>query len=216
MTRILALGDSYTVGEGVGAGESFVEVMAAGRWLLVAGRWSPAAEQQSAASRRPPTASSQQPATVDCRATTGWTTGELLDAIRADPPAGPYDLVTLLIGVNNQYRGQPIGQYRSELRELLQLAIGFAGGEPDRVLLISIPDWGVTPFAEGRDRAAIAAEIDACNEVALAEARAHGTRWADVTGDSREHPGDLVADGLHPSAAAYRRWAGIVTSALHP
>jgi lysophospholipase L1-like esterase len=194
VTRILALGDSYTVGEGVGAGESFVEVMVDGQRSTV----------------------NSQRSTVDCRATTGWTTGELLGGIRADPPVGPYDLVTLLIGVNNQYRGLPIEQYRSELRELLHLAIRFAGGDPERVLLISIPDWGVTPFAEGRDRAAIAADIDAYNSVALAEARAHGTRWADITGDSRAHPDDLVADGLHPSAAAYRRWARIVASALQP
>lgn len=199
MTRYLALGDSYTAGEGVGEGESFPE-------LMVNGQRSTADGQQSAVDRRP--------STVDRIARTGWTTGELLSAIREAPPDGDYDLVSLLIGVNNQYRGLSIEAYRADLKALLQLAIDSAGGDPAHVVVLSIPDWGVTPFAEGRDRARIASEIDAFNRVAESEAHERGAIWVDVTADSRAHPRDLVADGLHPSAAAYQRWAELVLDAI--
>ncbi len=191
--RYLALGDSYTVGEGTGKGESFPALVDR-LWSTVNGRRS----------------------TVDLLAATGWTTGDLLAAIHSAPPAGTYDLVTLCIGVNNQYRGLPVGQFRAEFGELLDLAIRYAGGEPDRVLALSIPDWGVTPFAEGRDRTVIAGEIDLFNREAASAARARGAGWLDVTGDSRAHPADVVGDGLHPSAAAYRRWAQLVVQQLQP
>jgi lysophospholipase L1-like esterase len=154
--------------------------------------------------------------TRDRIATTGWTTGELLAAIRAAPPTGVYDLVSLCIGVNNQYRGLPIEEYRREFSELLALAIGFAGGAARQVVVLSIPDWGVTPFAEGRDRAAIGEAIDAFNRAAEAETRRRGAHWVDVTGDSRRHPDDVVEDGLHPSAQAYARWARLVADQLQP
>jgi lysophospholipase L1-like esterase len=199
--RYLALGDSYTAGEGVGADGTF-----------------PARIRVGAARGRPlhaPPLHAPPLHAPDVIARTGWTTGDLLAEVRARAPAGPYDLVTLCIGVNNQYRGEPIERYRAEFRELLTLAIGLGGNFPSHVVVLSIPDWGVTPFAEGRDRAQIAGAIDAFNAVAETAVRRLGAGWVNVTDDSRSHPLDLVADGLHPSAAAYQRWADLVLGAIH-
>jgi lysophospholipase L1-like esterase len=146
-------------------------------------------------------------------ATTGWTTDELGAGIDAVSPSGPYDLVSLCIGVNNQYRGRSVDEYRGEFRALLGRAIGFGGGTPSRVIVLSIPDWGVTPFAEGRDRAAIAREVDAFNAVKREETLGAGARYIDVTPISREaarHAPLIAGDGLHPSGEMYRRWAEIV------
>lgn len=183
----LALGDSYTIGEGVAPGDRWPEQLV--RRLGGAGiRVAP-------------------PRVI---ATTGWTTDELdaaIDAaaLAADPA---FDMVSLLIGVNNQYRGRPLEAYRLEFAALLERAIGFAGGRTARALVLSIPDWGVTPFADGRDRAAIARDIDAFNAAARDEALRAGARWVDVTPISREpHDAWLAADGLHPSAAQYAAWA---------
>jgi len=182
----LALGDSYTIGESVAASERWPVVLAA----RLRGRGREVAEP-------------------DVVARTGWTTGELAAALAATTLRERYDLVTLLIGVNNQFRGLGLGEFRTQLRALLAFAVKRAGGDPGRVVVVSIPDWGVTPFAEGRDRAAIGREIDAFNDVNRAEAARAGARWVDVTGISRAaaHDPSLVApDGLHPSAAMYRRW----------
>ncbi|MCK9519202.1 MAG: SGNH/GDSL hydrolase family protein [Dehalococcoidia bacterium] len=185
--RYLALGDSYTIGEGVEASE----------------RW-PA---QLAAMLRERGAGAGEPEVL---AQTGWTTDELDAAIDAAAPRGPFELVSLLIGVNNQYRGRPVEEYREEFRTLLQRTITFAGGDARRVFVMSIPDWGVTPFAEGRDRKRIAAEIDAFNLVARDEAKAAGVAYIEVTAFTREIGGDesyLVADRLHYSGKAYRVFA---------
>lgn len=186
LVRVLALGDSYTIGEGVAPAERWPEQLAAvlrGGGQVVAG-----------------------PRII---ARTGWTTDELTQAIAASNVAADYDLVSLLIGVNDQYRGRPVSDYPERFRALLRQAIGFAGGRPERVLVLSIPDWGVTPFAADRDRARIAAEIDAYNSVNRAETEAAGGRYVDVTAISREAANDaslLAPDGLHPSAAMYARW----------
>jgi len=124
--------------------------------------------------------------------------------------APPYDLVTLLIGVNNQYRGRPLDEYHAQFHALLQRAIKLAGGNAGHVIVVSIPDWGVTPFAarEGRDASVAAREIDAFNAAACTEAGSVGAHWVDVTTISRA-PGaraELADDGLHPSAAQYARW----------
>jgi hypothetical protein len=117
-------------------------------------------------------------------------------------------MVSLLIGVNNQYRGQELDRYRIELQELLSMARDFAGGEPDRLLVLSIPDWGQSPFAEGRDRQRIAEEINAFNAVGEQEARRSGALWVDITGLSREATAaEFTADGLHYSSMHYRKWA---------
>ena len=118
--------------------------------------------------------------------------------------------MSLLIGVNNQYRGLDADQYRLEFRALLERAIEFARGRPDRVIVLSIPDWGVTPFAEGEDREQVAREIDQFNLINREETERANARYVDVTPISREAATDpsLVADdGLHPSGKMYAAWA---------
>ncbi len=184
--RLLALGDSYTIGEGVEPPE---------RWpsLLV--------ERM-----RGEGVAMADPVIV---ATTGWTTADLLGGIQDARPQGPFDLVTLLIGVNDQYRGLELDGYRERFRDLLERAIGFAGGDLGRTIVVSIPDWGVTPFAAGRDRAGIANEIDAFNDVARGMALDRGVRYVHVTDLSRDAADRTemhASDGLHPSGAQYRTW----------
>ena len=145
-------------------------------------------------------------------ATTGWTTDELWTAMDAAEPLGAWDFVSLLIGVNNQYRGRSVDDYVGEFHRLLRRVIALAGDRVDRVLVLSIPDWGVTPFAfaSGRDREAIAADLDAYNAAARDLCVAHGVAFVDITGISRDRGGTaemLADDGLHPSATQYARWA---------
>lgn len=184
----LALGDSYTIGEGVPA----------------AGRW-PA---QLATALQEAGHVVAEPQII---ATTGWTTDELDAGIDAAAPRGPFDLVSLLIGVNDQYRGRSVDDYRPRFTALLQRALGFAGDRARRVLVLSIPDWGVTPYAiaSGRDRVQIGQELDACNAAAAAICAAYAVTFIDITGLSRELGAEapmLVEDGLHPSAAMYTLW----------
>jgi len=186
-TRVLALGDSYTIGESV----------------AVAERWPN--QLQRALQQR-----GLYVADPEIIAKTGWTTDELSSAIDAAKPKGKYELVTLLIGVNNQYRGRDAEQYRKEFAALLQRAIGFAGGNAKRVVVVSIPDWGVTPFAEGRDRAKIAAEIDRFNAINAEETKRAGAKYADITPISRKNPTLVAPDGLHPSAEMYAQWVTII------
>jgi len=185
--RHLALGDSYTIGEGVPE----------------TARW----PNQLAAQLRADGISIGEPTLI---AHTGWTIAELdiaMDAAALDPP---YDLVTLLIGVNDQYRGGEPEEFRTSLRALLARAITLAGARPERVLLVSTPDWGVAAFAEhdARGASAIGQAIDAFNEVARDESRRAGAGFVDITAVSREprHRAQLVADGLHPDGEQYRAW----------
>lgn len=184
--RFLALGDSYTIGEGVAESERWPVRLAASLARRGVGLAAP-----------------------EIIARTGWTTDELAAGIERAGPAGPYALVTLLIGVNNQYHSRDEVEYRRQFSGLLAQVIGFAGGEPGRVLVLSIPDWGVTPYAAGRDRAAIAAAIDRFNAINREESRRRGARYVDVTPVSREAERDaalLAPDGLHPSGRMYARW----------
>lgn len=210
--RYLALGDSYTIGESVPAAERWPNQLA----QLLRGQGADLANP-------------------DIVARTGWTTDELsaaLDAVERDEavemaagehvprPAPPYQLVTLLIGVNNQYRGRPLDEYRTQLRALLALAMGYAGGQPRRVVMLSIPDWGVTPFAAGmgRDAATVAREIDAYNAAAREVCASAGVAYVDITPLTREageRPELLAGDGLHPSGIDYRRWAQAALPAAH-
>lgn len=188
----LALGDSYTIGEGVAA----------------ASRW-PA---QLAARLRKAGARIAEPRIL---ARTGWTTDELAAALDAAHLAPPWALVTLAIGVNDQYRGRPLAGYGAGFGALLARAIALAGGVAARVLVVSIPDWSVTPFAarSGRDAGTIARAIDAFNAAAAAAAEREGAQRVDVTAISRAPAarGELAADGLHPSAAQYARWVDAIT-----
>jgi lysophospholipase L1-like esterase len=189
----LALGDSYTIGEAVAAHERWPAVLA--QRLRQAG--TPIGEPRIVA-------------------VTGWTTDELAQGMDAAALVPPYDLVTLQIGVNNQYRGRPADDYRAQFAGLLDRAITLAGGRAARVVVASIPDWGVTRFAreQGRDRARIAEALDAYNTIADDACRRAGARFVDITGISRRHPELLADDGLHPSAAQYALWVEAIEPAV--
>lgn len=190
--RFLALGDSYTIGEGVPA---------ATRWPCVV-----------TARLRARGLALEDPRII---AVTGWSTDELAAGIEAAALQPPWDLVTLLIGVNNQYRGRDLDNYDAEFGALLRRAVGLAGGRAGRVVGVSIPDWGVTRFArvEERDGARIGAELDAFNAAARTRVQTAGAHWADVTPVSRRcgEAADMLADdGLHPSAAQYAAWSDVI------
>lgn len=140
-------------------------------------------------------------------AKTGWTTDELMNAIAERNVKDTFDIVTLLVGVNNQYRGRSVEEYKGQFKQLLDTALKFAGGRKERVFVLSIPDWGVTPFAEGRDRKKIAREIDDYNFVNKTESMNAGVKYFDITGISRVNDAMLTApDGLHPSTQQYKKW----------
>lgn len=187
--RYLALGDSYTIGEGVAERESFPHQLL--DFL------------RGEVDFFPPT----------IIAKTGWTTAELMQGIdTAELPCSKFDWVTLLIGVNNQYRNQSVDQYAGEFEQLLERAIQFADNKPQRVVVLSIPDWGVTPFARegGRDLALIAEEIDRFNQVNLDISCQKKVHYLDITSRYREVgglEGYFVEDRLHPSAKIYSHWA---------
>jgi lysophospholipase L1-like esterase len=187
---VLALGDSYTIGEGVAAAQRWPDQLAVKLKL----------------------------GAPEILARTGWTTDELAAAMSTHALRPPYALVTLLIGVNNQYRGRDLANYRDEFTALLDRAIDLAGGKPQHVVVVSIPDWGVTRFgkASGRELGQIAREIDAYNAANAQIAANRGVRYADVTAISRERGADddmLVDDGLHPSAAMYALWLEAIAPA---
>ncbi|MBE2225880.1 MAG: SGNH/GDSL hydrolase family protein [Ignavibacteria bacterium] len=180
----LALGDSYTIGEMVNENERF-----------------PA---QLSAMLNSDSIDIAEPLII---AKTGWTTDELLAEIKEKNVTDTFSIVTLLIGVNNQYRGRDSENYRSELKQLLEIAVKYAGGKNGNVFVLSIPDWGVTPFAEGKERGKIAAEIDEYNRVKKEECEKLGVKFYDITGISRINEADLTAsDGLHPSGKMYKMW----------
>ena len=182
----LALGDSYTIGESVDSSE----------------RWS----HQLADLLRAHDITTE----ITIIARTGWTTQELWEGIQARKISPPYDLVSLLIGVNNQYRGHDINEYREQFVLLLNKAIEYAGGDPCRVIVLSIPDWGVTPFANGHDSGQIARDIDAFNSVNKEETEKVDAYYVDITPISRKALNDsswIALDGLHPSGKMYAEWA---------
>lgn len=187
--RFLALGDSYTIGEGVAE---------SARWPV-----------QLTALLRAEDLALADPEII---ATTGWTTDELQAGIAAAAPTGPFALVSLGIGVNNQYRGRPLDEYGEQFAAVLAQAIDYAGGNPARVIVLSIPDWGLTPYArqQSRDAGVVAREINAFNAEAAGRCGEAGVVFIDITTDSRDQAGDpamLADDGLHPSALMYAHWA---------
>lgn len=185
--RYLALGDSYTIAEGLRPEDSWA-------WQLCE-----LLDAEGFPLERP-----------EMIARTGWTTDELAVAIAVANPTPPFALVSLLTGVNDQYRGRPVADYRDGITALLRRAAALANGDVRRVLVLSIPDWGVTPFAEGRDRRRISREIDAFNSAKREACLALGSRWVDITPLSRllgtRHDG-LAGDGLHYSSAAHGAFA---------
>jgi lysophospholipase L1-like esterase len=194
----LALGDSYTIGEQVPGQENFPNQVT--RLLNLKKH------------------AFQSPEII---AKTGWTTDELQEGIDRAAPLGNYDFVSLLIGVNNQYRGWSPDKYAIEFESLLKQAISFAGNEASRVIVLSIPDWGITPFAEGRDKQQIAREIDVFNAVNKEISLRYQVHYIDITPGTRKAAQDaslLASDGLHPSGKEYSIWAqqvaGIIEASL--
>lgn len=150
-------------------------------------------------------------------ARTGWTTDELMSAIEEEEIVVDYDAVTLLIGVNNQYRERSTENYREEFIYLLEKAIHFAGDKPNHVFVLSIPDWGQTPFAEGRDREKVWKEIDEFNAINKEESEKHLVHYLDITPITRRGllENDLIAgDKLHPSGKMYSEWAALLVDQM--
>lgn len=183
----LALGDSYTIGEQVMLAESFPYQTV--QMLRKAGHAFYAPE---------------------IIAKTGWTTDELSNAIDNTITLNKYDIVSLLIGVNNQYRGRKLPEFKIEFEHLLQKAIQFSGNLPGHVFILSIPDWGITPFAQGKDGEKIAQEIDDFNHVCQSAAAQFNCHFIDITTAQRkegEKSEFLAPDGLHPNSKEYTKWA---------
>jgi len=187
LRHYLALGDSYTIGESVPIVDRY-PVITTG--ILKAGGMSIA-----------------EPEII---ARTGWTTGELQAAINSTSFKFSYDIVTLLIGVNNQYRGSSIDLYRQEFGQNLKNAIQLARGKADHVIVLSIPDYSVTPFGQHADPEKTATELAAFNQVNKEISETLGVNYLDVTSDSKKalnDPSMVAGDGLHYSGKMYRLWA---------
>jgi lysophospholipase L1-like esterase len=192
----LALGDSYTIGEAVPENECWPMQLV--EMLNAAGK--PFSKPQIIA-------------------TTGWTSDELIAAIKIENPQGPFDLVSLLIGVNNQYRGYSKEEYAKEFEDLLNQAIDFAGKITNHVMVVSIPDWGATPFAKNRNREEIATEIDEYNTINREISLQKGVHYVDITPGSRLVLSDVslvTSDELHPSGKEYRKWTEEIYKILAP
>lgn len=179
----LALGDSYTIGEAVDE----------------EGRWPNQLASRIKTSN----------INVQIVATTGWTTNELAEGIAQANITETFDLVSLLIGVNNQYRGLSIQDFEIELRELCMAAIDFSKNGSSNVIILSIPDWSAFPFAEGRDINKISKEIDAFNKVVQKMAYEFNLKFFDITDISRQASSNkslIAEDLLHPSKEMYKLW----------
>jgi lysophospholipase L1-like esterase len=190
----LALGDSYTIGE---------SEQPAARYPVQAAEMLRAANFMVG-----------EPEII---AVTGWTTADLLNAVKHHPVGAGYGLVTLLIGVNNQYRQESPDMYRKEFTELLQKSLAYAKGNSSSVFVLSIPDYGVTPFAAGSDREAISLGIDEFNAINRQVSESYGVSYINVTEESRKAAGDgslLARDGLHYAGKEYRIWAALLANAI--
>ena len=192
--RFLALGDSYTIGESVTPSE---------RWPM-----------QLAAKLRGDGIDLSDPVII---ARTGWTTGDLLAGMDQAKLTGKFDLVMLLIGVNNQFQGRSEEEYRQQFSELLNRAVVLGGGKAGRVIVLSIPDWSVMPFGRNFDAKRMSGEIDRFNAICREETVAAGAAYVDVTATSRgatTRPGLIAGDGLHPSGEQYGEWVGAAMGAV--
>ena len=187
--KYLALGDSYTIGQSVAINERYPIQLAAKL-----------------------NADSIAIDTTIIIARTGWRTDDLAGAIEKENLKNTFDLVSLLIGVNNQYQNKPIGLYKKEFPQLLSRAIELAGGDESKVFVISIPDYGYTPFGK-KNQKTISVELDTYNSIAQEITQKKGISWFDITPISRNglSDGELVAaDGLHPSGKMYRQWVELM------
>lgn len=192
--RFLALGDSYTVGEGIFPEESWP--------YLLAQRLTSSGFPCS-----PP----------DIIAKSGWSSDELLAAIEAANPQGPYDIVTIMIGVNNQYRGRHRDTILDDLHKLVALAVALAEGKLERVYVISIPDWGCSPFGQTKNPRLIRRQIDGYNQFIRVNTRHRISAYIDVTKLSRlakRVPELNAADHLHPSGAMHHLWMERIATSI--
>jgi lysophospholipase L1-like esterase len=190
----LALGDSYTIGSSVAVSERYPE--------------------QTALALRGMGVAMQDP---DIIATSGWTTDNLLQAIRYKTAPPFYNIVTLLIGVNNQYQGRSMEEYRTQFTTLVEKAIAFAGGKHGHVIVLSIPDYSVTPFVRPEDKQRVSQQIDAFNTINRQVSDRYKVLYVDITEASREaavNPSLVAADSLHFSGAAYKIWAGLLAPVI--
>jgi lysophospholipase L1-like esterase len=185
--KILALGDSYTIGEGVAESQRFPAQLAA-------------------------KLGAPDPEIV---ARTGWTTFDLQQTMARKQLTGPYDVVTLLIGVNNQFQGRDEKEYASQLADLILQGLALAAGRKQSLYVLSIPDWGVTPFAKrtGADAAKTSAAIDRFNAINRELARQAGANYVEITSLTRQHPELSAPDGLHPSGEMYALWVDRILAA---
>jgi lysophospholipase L1-like esterase len=192
--KILCLGDSYTIGEGVVYTKNFPHQIAdqlAHNGIIV--------EQ------------------LTIVATTGWTTDELIGPMESQIKKNDFDWVTLLIGVNNQYRGRSTIEFNIHFQYLLNRAIHFANGDASKVICISIPDWGLTPFNTEKDKTEVSQQIDAYNAVVEQNASLYKTHFINITESTRnnaQNPDYLALDGLHPSGLEYEIWAKEIVSLI--
>tara|TARA_R110000868_G_scaffold269316_2_gene528701 strand:+ start:1027 stop:1734 length:708 start_codon:yes stop_codon:yes gene_type:complete len=184
----LALGDSYTIGQSVCESCRFPEQL-----------------KKSLSNLNP---ANSYPLTIIAQ--TGWTTSNLLSAIDSQMPSSTYDLVTLLIGVNNQYQNRPFSLYEKEFPELVTKAIAFAKGDKAKVIVVSIPDYAYTPFGQQTgNQGRISTEIDSYNTFAKKYCIDNGiefTNITDITRDGLTDPNLVAQDGLHPSQLAYSKF----------
>lgn len=194
----VALGDSYTIGTSVAYQDNYPSQL------------STALQGQL-----------KSPIALKIVAKNGWRTDNLLDALKTEQLEPNYDLVTLLIGVNNQYQSEPFKKYEKEFSQLLEQALELANHKTERVFVISIPDWGFTPYGSGWDQQKISQEIDAYNSFAKETAEKEGVTFIEVTDITRKGLEDkelVASDGLHPSKKAYKlfveRMLPIITSSL--
>ena len=188
--RYLALGDSYTIGESIAP----------------SGRW-PQQLYDSLANR------GYQTETLKIIAQTGWRTDNLMQAIENANLTTDYNLVSLLIGVNNQFQGGSIETYEDEFEELLLTAIELAGGNKSNVFVLSIPDYGYTPFGEKRNSSVISEEIEEFNRVNKNITEYFGITYYNITPISQlglSNPELVAGDGLHPSEKMYTEWVNLI------
>ncbi|MEX0316187.1 MAG: SGNH/GDSL hydrolase family protein [Allomuricauda sp.] len=191
----LALGDSYTIG----TGESKLN-----SWPF-----------QFVAQSKKKKVVIETPKII---AKAGWTTTDLLDAIQAEQPNPNYELVSLMIGVNNQYQGINIEVFKKEFLSLLDKSIRFAKDNPDNVFVLSIPDWSITPFARFGDKKKIVRELNIYNSIIREETEKQGILFIDITKISKNallNPSLIASDSLHPSKKMYRMWAKKISKKLY-
>lgn len=147
----------------------------------------------------------------------GWTTTDLIKSIKSQHLEPKYDLVSLLIGVNNQYKGKPLDIFKLEFQELLNTSIALAQGKPENVFVLTIPDWSVTPFARFRDKEKIVRELETYNTLIGEETKKRQVQLIDITKISRNaavNPSWVASDSLHPSKKMYKAWAKKISKSI--